>query len=406
MTRCDEFSSQVLQELLGVVCLDPELLQLDDKWLRRIRYRRDNGLEKPYKLDNLTSGAFRKNTTVPYEFEGQVFHPGQNSCWKTTVEGLNRLRDAGRIQRTGTTLSYVRYIADFPAIEVTNLWDDVAGAGDKVYVVQTSLSVLERCILMTTDPGDLVLDPTCGSGTTAYVAEQWGRRWIMTDTSRIAVNIAKTRLLTAKFPYYLLYDRENCDLRQGFIYKKVPHVTLGSIANDEPPAEETLYDQPLDKKRLRVAGPFTVETLQSYEPISPEELARQRTQDKDLSNFEELIFAHLKSAGVKTGDKRENAVFVRIDRLADAALHAEGYYQAVGPVPSPGHDTSDQNAARPAEGGRPGEGTGPTKKSPGGNPSSKRKPICISAPSLAPLANKRSLKRLRLAATSVMATGC
>jgi adenine-specific DNA-methyltransferase len=180
---------------------------------------------------------------------------------------------------------------------------------------------------MTTDPGDLVLDPTCGSGTTAYVAEQWGRRWITTDTSRIALNIAKTRLMTATFPYNQLYDQQNCDLRQGFIYKKVPHVTLGSIANNEPPAEETLYDQPLeDKKRLRVAGPFTVETLQSYEPISPEELARQRTEDKELGNFEDLIFAHLKSAGVKTGVKEENAVFVRIDRLAHSALHAEGWY--------------------------------------------------------------------------------
>jgi adenine-specific DNA-methyltransferase len=285
---------------------------------------------RAYQLDNLTSGAFRKNTTVNYVFGGDTFHPGENACWKTTVQGLDRLAAARRIQKAGGTLRYKRYLNDFPAVEVTNLWDDVAGAGDKAYVVQTSTSVLERCILMTTDPGDLVLDPTCGSGTTAYVAEQWGRRWITTDTSRIAVNIAKTRLMTAMFPYYQLYDQQNCDLRQGFIYKKVPHVTLGSIANNEPPTEETLYDQPLeDKKRLRVAGPFTVETLQSYEPISPEELARQRTEDKELGNFEDLIFAHLKSAGVKTGIKEENAVFVRIDRLANSALHAEGWYPAV-----------------------------------------------------------------------------
>ena len=211
-----------------------------------------------------------------------------------------------------------------PFRELTHVWDDTRGAADD-YVVQTTTKVLERCILMTTDPGDLVLDPTCGSGTTAYVAEQWGRRWITIDTSRIALNIAKTRLMTGTFPYYQLYDQQTCDLRQGFVYKKVPHITLGSIANNEPPAEETLYDQPLeDKKRLRVAGPFTVETLQSYEPISPEELARQRTDDKELGNFEDLIFAHLKSAGVKTGVKEENAVFVRIDRLAHAALHAEG----------------------------------------------------------------------------------
>jgi adenine-specific DNA-methyltransferase len=184
---------------------------------------------------------------------------------------------------------------------------------------------------MTTDPGDLVLDPTCGSGTTAYVAEQWGRRWITSDTSRIALNIAKTRLMTATFPYYQLYDQQNCDLRQGFNYKKIPHIMLEHIANAEPPDEERFYDQPIeDKKRLRVAGPFTVETLQSYEPISPEELARQRTEDKELGNFEDLIFAHLKSAGVKTGVKEENAVFVRIDRLANSALHAEGWYPAIG----------------------------------------------------------------------------
>jgi adenine-specific DNA-methyltransferase len=117
-------------------------------------------------------------------------------------------------------------------------------------------------------------------------------------------------------------------VRQGFVYRKVNHITLGSIANNEPADEKTLYDQPQeDKKRLRVAGPFTVETLQSYEPISPEELARQRAEDAELGNFENLIFAHLKSAGVKTGVKEENAVFVRIDRLAHAALHAEGWYQ-------------------------------------------------------------------------------
>ena len=145
------------------------------------------------------------------------------------------------------------------------------------------------------------------------------------------MNVAKTRLMTANFPYYQLYDQQNCDIRQGFNYEKVLHITPSSIANNEPAAEETLYDRPLeDKKRLRVAGPFTVETLQSYEPISPEELARQRTEDKELGNFEDLIFAHLKSAGVKTGIKEENAVFVRIDRLANSSLHAEGWYPAIG----------------------------------------------------------------------------
>jgi adenine-specific DNA-methyltransferase len=258
---------------------------------------------------------------------GKGFLPNIKSRWKTNEEGMKRLGDANRVLAQDKALRYVRYFDDFPAFPLNNVWGDLGGASDRVYVVQTNRTIVERCLLMTTDPGDLVLDPTCGSGTTAYVAEQWGRRWITTDTSRIALNIAKTRLMTATFPYYQLYDQQNCDLRQGFNYKKVPHVTLGSIANNEPPAEETLYDQPQeDKKRLRVAGPFTVETLQSYEPISPEELARQRTEDKELGNFEDLIFAHLKSAGVKTGVKEENAVFVRIDRLANSTLHAEGWY--------------------------------------------------------------------------------
>ena len=145
---------------------------------------------RPFQLTSLTSGAFRENTTVPFKFNGKVYHPGQNACWKTTVEGLDRLTHANRIQRAGNTLRYVRFLDDFPAYEITNMWNDVAGSPDKIYVVQTSPSVLSRCVLMATDPGDLVLDPTCGSGTTAFVAEQWGRRWITIDTSRVALALA------------------------------------------------------------------------------------------------------------------------------------------------------------------------------------------------------------------------
>ena len=128
-----------------------------------------------FQLDNLTSGAFRENTTVDFQFRGRIFHPGSNACWKTTTAGLDRLNRASRIEVAEKTIRFVRYLDDFAAFEITNLWDDVAGAARKIYVVQTSDAVIERCLLMTTDPGDLVLDPTCGSGTTAYVAEQWGR---------------------------------------------------------------------------------------------------------------------------------------------------------------------------------------------------------------------------------------
>ena len=321
-----------------------QMLQLSDGSRRRItaEEKTDRSLipkgSRIFRLDNLQSQSIGREKGegaacwFPVKYKGQEWRPSIKNRWKTNEDGMAKLLAANRVECTEGGLYYVRYSDDFPFQPVTASWQDTTIAGfasDKLYVVETNVKVIQRCILLTTDPGDLVLDPTCGSGTTAFVAEQWGRRWITTDTSRIAVNIAKTRLMTATFPYYQLYDQQTCDLRQGFIYKKVSHITLGSIANNEPPAEETLYNQPLeDKKRLRVAGPFTVETLQSYEPISPEELARQRTEDKELGNFEDLIFAHLKSAGVKTGVKEENAVFVRIDRLANSALHAEGWFNA------------------------------------------------------------------------------
>jgi adenine-specific DNA-methyltransferase len=226
---------------------------------------------RAFQLDNLTSGAFRENTTVPYVFEGDTFHPGANACWKTTVEGLDRLATVGRIQKAGRTLRYRRFLDDFPAVETTNVWDDVAGAADKLYVVQTSASVVGRCVLMTTDPGDIVLDPTCGSGTTAYVAEQWGRRWVTVDTSRVPVALARQRLLTATFSYYELKEPERGPAG-GFVYQRrqnnkgeevggiVPHVTLKSIANNEPPDEEVLVDRPeRDNRFVRVTGPFVVE---------------------------------------------------------------------------------------------------------------------------------------------------
>lgn len=289
----------------------------------------------------------------PVLINGKKYYPPGSRGWTTTHQGMQRLMDANRVVAQGERLAFVRYFNDFPVFAIGNNWTDTGGASDRVYVVQTATRVIERCLLMATDPGDLVLDPTCGSGTTAYVAEQWGRRWITMDTSRIALNIAKTRLMTATFPFYVLYDSEEGeravlerkgkasasmqekkddlrghDVRYGFVYKKVPHITLKSIANNEPPEEETLYDQPLeDRKRLRVAGPFTVETLQNYEPVSPEELARQRESIEDLAAFEDMIFEHLKSAGVRTGDKSQQAVFTRIDRLSSAELHAEGFYE-------------------------------------------------------------------------------
>jgi adenine-specific DNA-methyltransferase len=266
----------------------------------------------------------------PIEFDGETYTPGGTRGWTTTRTGIERLIARGRVGVQGRSLSYIRYLDDFPAVPITNLWEDTqSGSGmDKVYVVQTNAKVIERAMLLSTDPGDLVLDPTCGSGTTAYVAEQWGRRWITTDTSRIALSITKTRLSTALYPWYALHDPNGEDVRQGFNYKSIPHVTLKSIANDEPPEEETLFDQPVvDRKKLRVTGPFTVETLQSFEPTPADAIESGEAESEGMQRFNEQVFEHLRSAGIKNGIKNENAVFTRINLLAHDFLHAEGWYQ-------------------------------------------------------------------------------
>ncbi|MDP2682347.1 MAG: DNA methyltransferase [Deltaproteobacteria bacterium] len=218
-----------------------------------------------FSAQNLRSQGFSSNSTVEFEFKGQTFYCGDNNHWKTTPDGLKKLVDENRLIAFGNNLNYKRFIDDFPVIPFNENWDDTAIAGfsgeNKVYVVQTAMKVIARSLLMTTDPGDLVLDITCGSGTTAYVAENWGRRWITCDTSRVAVTLAKQRLMTAVFDYYEL-AHPNEGVGSGFKYKTVPHITLKSIANNEPAAQETLYDKPfIDNKRQRVTGPFTVEAV-------------------------------------------------------------------------------------------------------------------------------------------------
>jgi adenine-specific DNA-methyltransferase len=194
-----------------------------------------------YRRSPLTSASSSEATLMPVEFAGLVFEPGKGG-WKTNALGFNRLARADRLEHYGVTLSFRRYVGDFPFFPFSNTWTDTASGGygaDKIYVVQTNEKVIERCVLMTTDPGDLVLDPTCGSGTTAFVAEKWGRRWITCDTSRVSVTLAKQRLMTASYDYFeLKYPHEG--LKAGFIYKTVPHVTLKSIANN--PEIDTIYE--------------------------------------------------------------------------------------------------------------------------------------------------------------------
>ncbi|MGE6696351.1 site-specific DNA-methyltransferase [Hyphomonas sp. NPDC076900] len=186
-----------------------------------------------------------------FYFDGRKFGPGSGSHWKTTIPGMGMLSKAGRVTAGRSTVRYKRYMDDFAVLPITDRWESMQIGTGLIYVVQTSTSVVERCILMTTDPGDLVLDPTCGSGTTAYVAEQWGRRWITIDTSRVAIALARSRLMGARYPYYLLADSPEGqqkegevtrtarkttptrgDIRMGFVYERVPHITLKSIAND------------------------------------------------------------------------------------------------------------------------------------------------------------------------------
>lgn len=238
-----------------------------------------------FRADNLTSQSGVEKTKYPIELGGRIFRPAKG-VWKTSKQGMGRLLEQQRVILVGNTPSYVRYFSDFPVQSLNNLWEDtvIAGFSDpKIYAVQTSTKVVQRCVLMTTDPGDLVFDPTCGSGTTAYVAEQWGRRWITCDTSRVPLALARQRLLTATFPYYELKNQQAGPVG-GFEYKRrqnrkgeevgglVPHITLKSIANDEQPAIEVLVDRPeVNTGVVRVAGPFVVEATIAPAQVVDEE---------------------------------------------------------------------------------------------------------------------------------------
>lgn len=374
-----------------------------------------------YRRSPLTSSDQNSTTSVDFAFRKKNYSPGLGH-WKTSVKGLEILNKSDRLESYGKTLSYRRFMADHPVFPISDIWLDTATGGyadSKIYVVQTIPKVLQRCILMTTDPGDLVLDPTCGSGTTAYVAEQWGRRWITIDTSRVALALARTRLMTAKYPYYLLKDSPEGaakaaeltgqpiapqatkgDLKQGFVYRTVPHITLKAIANNEeidtihekwqaklepcraelnrqlgqtwqeweipreaaetwPAAakeqhtrwwqwrrdrqqeiddaiarradQETLYDQPYeDKKRLRVTGPFTVESLSPHRVLDPEAKhpkAEQAGHTAASDRFETRIIENLQKAGVQNTKKGERLEFETLEPCASGGrIQAAGTY--------------------------------------------------------------------------------
>ena len=393
-----------------------------------IRYDQSDVDGRMYRLDNITSSRpAGDGDTKSFTWNGQKFSPGKGT-FKTTENGLQRLALATRLTASsGGKLNYLRYQDDFGLSIVANLWTDISGAvqsrsDPKVYVVQTSTPVIERCMLMTTDPGDLVIDPTCGSGTTAYVAEQWGRRWITMDTSRVSIALARTRLMSGRYPYYLLADSaegrrkeaevsgqfsvtseqssvgsDQSDIKRGFVYERVSHVTLKSIANNEeidqihaeyqPAIEkllaeinkvakkkwqewelpravdggqstgvsellqkywelrrtrqkeidatiarradtEFLYDKPYeDKKRIRVAGPFTVESLSPHRVLATDDPATAFTEDTlNTHDFTQTILENLKTAGVQNTIKKQRLKFERLEPYAGVWIHAIGEY--------------------------------------------------------------------------------
>ncbi len=320
-----------------------------------------------FQLISLYPPSFTPGSVFPVEVKGETFMPRPGACWITGSSGFARLTSANRLMKEGKVLRYVLRELDFPYTKLTSVWMDAQGAPNKIYAVQTDLKVIARCLLMTTDPGDLVLDPTCGSGTTAYVAEQWGRRWITCDTSRVALALARTRLMAAKYPYYLLADspegikketeltgkvppdyKTEGDIKKGFVYKRVPHVTLKSIANNPDIKEgmtreqidaaiarhagtETLYDQPYpDNKRVRVCGPFSVESLSPHRVLSTADENQDGTvseqEARKQQDFATMILDNLKKSGVQNTRKAERLTFDRLDPYAGAWLHAAGEY--------------------------------------------------------------------------------
>ena len=271
--------------------------------------------------------------SYPIHLDGKEYFPPSNTHWKTNAEGMKHLLERKRVFLKGNTLRYVRYFDDFPYYPLTNAWIDTSFGGfvgdqAKVYVVQTYTKVIERCMLMTTDPGDLVLDITCGSGTTAFVAEEWGRRWVTCDTSRVALTLAKQRLMAGVFDYYqLAHPHEG--VGSGFKYNTVPHITLKSIANNEPADQETLSDQPfVDSSRARITGPFTVEAVPAPVVKPLVEIKSDQPADESIARSGETLRQaewrdELLKSGIR-GKKGQYILFSRVEPLPGTRwLHAE-----------------------------------------------------------------------------------
>jgi adenine-specific DNA-methyltransferase len=269
---------------------------------------------KLYRLLGTNAQGLEKRDA--FIFKGKEFFPPNGTQWKYSYEGLKKLALIDRLEIEKNCLSCKVYLDDFPVISINNLWEQIGPPGNKVYIVQTPDEIIKRCILMTTQPGDLVLDPTCGGGTTAYVAEKWGRRWITCDTSRISITLAKQRLMTSLYDFFKLSIQDE-GIDSGLKYKTVPHITLGSLANNEPPKEESLYDQPLvDRSIARVSGPFTVEAVPSLNVKPLSEIDDTTANDKSISRSgETLRQAQWREELLKTGIRAKTGNILKFSRI-------------------------------------------------------------------------------------------
>ena len=284
----------------------------------------------------------------PYVVEGRCYECPANQQWRVSMEGLDRLHELGRLDLSGThrRLAWKHYEDEIPGKRLNNIWPDLARPVGKRYVVETATKIIQRCILMTTDPGDLVFDPTCGSGTAAYVAEQWGRRWITCDTSRVATALAKQRLMTANFDYYdLAHPQEG--VGAGFRCRRVPKVSAGTLAYDQPPDKTVLYDQPFtDRTKARVTGPFTVEAVPapSVLPLDDIDEGEALTADASVARIGPTIRQgdwrdELLKTGIR-GKGGQRVAFVRLEPLpGQKHLHAEGETRPDEAAPS-AHETA------------------------------------------------------------------
>jgi len=320
------FSSYVMVELPDGECRKPTPEECFDP----NRYL-PKGARIYRRMPLLSRGDSTTGRSDPYEWNGHVFHcpPGQQ--WRVSEKGRDRLAASGRLDAAGaqSTLSWKRYEDEVPGRRINNIWAATMSPNDKNYVVETATSAIQRCILMTTDPGDLVFDPTCGSGTTAHVAEQWGRRWITCDTSRVAVAIARQRLMTVHFDYYELAHQDE-GVGAGFRYRSVATVSARTLGYDEPPNETMLYDQPqVDKTKTRVTGPFTVEAVPALAVQPLDEIVDEQPADHSVARTGQTLRQsdwrdELFRTGIR-GKAGQRISFARLEPLSGTRwLHAEG----------------------------------------------------------------------------------